>query len=230
MDWIAALLPHKKKPGQGFKEPFARWQTWRGVNTRITARLTRSSARSSIRFSGSRTTERAFIALSLYLRYGGKPQDEIVTAYNSLLSKRAIRRAEVLGLALRLAYRISGGSPTLLMQHLGHQGWSAVGHAATERRRARNSRIISTIKSLCAARNLKPGAVRATRNPATDMAYRYAIYYSPSTESDLGAFGAEWLGRTIAGEDLAPPRLSGCHWMTGKRQSPRHVNTGSTQP
>ena len=40
------------------------------------------------------------------------------------------------------------------------------------------------------------------------MAYRYAIYYSPSTESDLGAFGAEWLGRTIAGEDLAPPRLS----------------------
>lgn len=41
------------------------------------------------------------------------------------------------------------------------------------------------------------------------MAYRYAIYYSPSTESDLGAFGAEWLGRTIAGEDLAPPCLSG---------------------
>ena len=40
------------------------------------------------------------------------------------------------------------------------------------------------------------------------MAYRYAIYYSPSTESDLGAFGAEWLGRTIAGEDLAPPCLS----------------------
>jgi putative phosphonate metabolism protein len=41
------------------------------------------------------------------------------------------------------------------------------------------------------------------------MAYRYAIYYSPSTESDLGAFGAEWLGRTIAGEELAAPRLSG---------------------
>ncbi|RZO34639.1 MAG: DUF1045 domain-containing protein [Rhodospirillaceae bacterium] len=41
------------------------------------------------------------------------------------------------------------------------------------------------------------------------MAYRYAIYYSPSTECALGAFGAEWLGRTIAGEELAAPRLSG---------------------
>lgn len=41
------------------------------------------------------------------------------------------------------------------------------------------------------------------------MAYRYAVYYAPSTSSPLGAFGAEWLGRTIEGQDLAAPTLAG---------------------
>ena len=40
------------------------------------------------------------------------------------------------------------------------------------------------------------------------MTHRYAVYFSPSTASPLGAFGAEWLGRTIEGQDLAPPVLS----------------------
>ena len=116
-------------------------------------------------FLGISHTERAFIALSLYLRYGGKPQDEIVTAHISLLSKRAIRRAEVLGLALRLAYRISGGSPNLLMQSsLSIKDDRLSVMLPPNGAAPKNSRIISTIKSLCAARNLKPGAVRATRN------------------------------------------------------------------
>ena len=37
------------------------------------------------------------------------------------------------------------------------------------------------------------------------MSARYALYYSPPTASPLGAFGAAWLGRTIEGQDLAPP-------------------------
>ena len=45
------------------------------------------------------------------------------------------------------------------------------------------------------------------------MAYRYAIYYSPPTASPLGAFGAKWLGRTIEGQDLAPPALA---WVSAQ--------------
>lgn len=41
------------------------------------------------------------------------------------------------------------------------------------------------------------------------MARRYALYYSPSTQSPLGSFGAAWLGRTIEGQKLSPPTLDG---------------------
>ena len=37
------------------------------------------------------------------------------------------------------------------------------------------------------------------------VCYRYAIYYSPQIMTELGRFGASWLGRTPEGQDLAPP-------------------------
>ena len=40
------------------------------------------------------------------------------------------------------------------------------------------------------------------------MAFRYAIYFSPSTSSALGSFGASWLGRSIEGRRLATLVLS----------------------
>ena len=40
------------------------------------------------------------------------------------------------------------------------------------------------------------------------MTHRYAIYFSPPTASALGDLGASWLGRTIEGQDLAPPTLA----------------------
>ena len=42
----------------------------------------------------------------------------------------------------------------------------------------------------------------------TELAHRYAIYFSPATASHLGAFGAEWLGRTVEGQDLSPPTFA----------------------
>jgi exopolyphosphatase / guanosine-5'-triphosphate,3'-diphosphate pyrophosphatase len=65
-------------------------------------------------FFGLTHTERAFIALTVYLRYGGKTDDARVAHIGSLLSKRVIRRAETMGSGLRLAYRISGGNPAFL--------------------------------------------------------------------------------------------------------------------
>lgn len=115
-------------------------------------------------FLGISHTERAFIALALYLRYGGKPEDGTASAYRPLLSKRAVRRAEVLGLALRLAYRISSGNPSLLMQSsLSAKDGKLSVLLPPNGAAPHDSRIQTTVKRLCAVRGMKPGPVRAAR-------------------------------------------------------------------
>ena len=166
MDWIAPLLPRKSKARTRLQRTVCALSdmAWREhPDYRATYAFERSI---QFPFLAISHTERAFIALSLYLRYGGKAKDDIVMAYQSLLSKRAIRRAEVLGLALRLAYRISSGSPSLLMQSslsIKDRRLSVIlppnGAAPND------SRIATTIKRLCAARNLRPGAVRVAQDP-----------------------------------------------------------------
>lgn len=39
------------------------------------------------------------------------------------------------------------------------------------------------------------------------MTFRYAIYFCPETCSAFGAFGTEWLGRTIDGREIGAPKL-----------------------
>ena len=51
--------------------------------------------------------ERVFLALTLYWRYGGGPA---AATYKRVLDERAQERAQVLGLALRLADSVSGGT------------------------------------------------------------------------------------------------------------------------
>ncbi len=60
--------------------------------------------------------ERSFLALSIFLRYGGDPDAEEVQPFRSLLSNRQERHAAILGSALRLAYALSGGSLDMLQR------------------------------------------------------------------------------------------------------------------
>ncbi len=55
--------------------------------------------------------ERAWLAAAIYARYGGGDSFEVLTA---LLDEDALAAARVVGLALRLAFTLSGGGPGLL--------------------------------------------------------------------------------------------------------------------
>jgi exopolyphosphatase/guanosine-5'-triphosphate,3'-diphosphate pyrophosphatase len=57
---------------------------------------------------------RAFIALALALRYEADLDSAYLAAARALLDPAAIARAELLGVALRLAYTLSAGTPDLL--------------------------------------------------------------------------------------------------------------------
>lgn len=57
---------------------------------------------------------RAFLALAAALRYEAGPDAPYLQSARVLLDLTAVRRAEVLGAALRLAYTLSGGTPELL--------------------------------------------------------------------------------------------------------------------
>jgi exopolyphosphatase/guanosine-5'-triphosphate,3'-diphosphate pyrophosphatase len=58
--------------------------------------------------------ERVFIATALHARYGGPPDDPIKAASRPLLGDDDAAEARTLGLALRLAYTLSGGALDLL--------------------------------------------------------------------------------------------------------------------
>jgi exopolyphosphatase/guanosine-5'-triphosphate,3'-diphosphate pyrophosphatase len=58
---------------------------------------------------------RAFLALTLALRYEAEPDMGFLDVARQLLSFASLRRAEILGTALRLAYTLSGGTPELLV-------------------------------------------------------------------------------------------------------------------
>jgi exopolyphosphatase/guanosine-5'-triphosphate,3'-diphosphate pyrophosphatase len=57
---------------------------------------------------------RAFLALTLALRYEAEIDSPFLAPARSLLDMSAARRAETLGVALRLAYTLSAGTPPLL--------------------------------------------------------------------------------------------------------------------
>ncbi len=57
---------------------------------------------------------RAFLGLTLALRYEAEAEAPFLAPARGLLSPEAIRRATILGVALRLAYTLSAGTPDLL--------------------------------------------------------------------------------------------------------------------
>ena len=65
-------------------------------------------------FGGIDHSGRAFLAMTLYLRYGGRADDTITAPAYALLNESMRREAIGLGLMLRLAYTLCGGALTLL--------------------------------------------------------------------------------------------------------------------
>ena len=65
-------------------------------------------------FIGLDHAERAFIAYAVFIRYEGRPDDLFIRPILLLLPEAERRRAELLGAALQLGYRISAAVPDLL--------------------------------------------------------------------------------------------------------------------
>ncbi len=57
---------------------------------------------------------RCFLALTLYVRYGGEAEEGVAKLPRGLIDTESRERAVVLGLALRLAYALTGTAPELL--------------------------------------------------------------------------------------------------------------------
>lgn len=65
-------------------------------------------------FIGLTHAERAFMAFAVFIRYEGNPDDQFIRGVLSLLSEGERRRAQLLGTALQLGYRVSAAVPDLL--------------------------------------------------------------------------------------------------------------------
>ncbi len=59
---------------------------------------------------------RAFLAVAVATRYGGDLQGDLVDTARALLDPTALRAAQVVGLAMRLAFTLSGGAPSVLAE------------------------------------------------------------------------------------------------------------------
>ncbi|MBI1208365.1 MAG: Ppx/GppA family phosphatase [Azospirillum sp.] len=67
-------------------------------------------------FAGMDHRERAFLALTGYVRYGGRVDDSVTQIARGLVSDGQAIKATVLGLALRLAHTLCGGVAALLQR------------------------------------------------------------------------------------------------------------------
>jgi len=67
-------------------------------------------------FAGVTHAERVFIASALYSRYGGAADAPVTEPTRALLDERALGEVRTLGLALRLAYTLCGGTIALLSE------------------------------------------------------------------------------------------------------------------
>ena len=63
------------------------------------------------------TTPARFLALAIALRYEAEPDAPFLRRPACCWTSATARRAEVLGMALRLAYTLSAGTPDLLAGH-----------------------------------------------------------------------------------------------------------------
>lgn len=114
-------------------------------------------------FIGLDHAERAFLAVAIHARYAGRLDAAYLSGALSLLKPGERRRAQVLGRAILLAYRLSGGTPSVLAESRltiePNRLRLAVGHAA----RVPDSEAVGERLSLLAASlGLKASEVTVT--------------------------------------------------------------------
>lgn len=113
-DWTDALFPEESEAEQALREA-ACWVSDTGSHDHPDYRAEQAFLR-VLRQPGVGLDHhaRAFLALVVALRYEAEADAPYLPTGRLLLDSRAMRRAEVLGAALRLAYTLSGGTPELL--------------------------------------------------------------------------------------------------------------------
>ena len=104
------------------------------------------------RFVGVSHSGRAFVALSLYVCYGGDVTDKFVGAAVGILTEKCVTRAKCLGLALRMGQRLTGGTvEPLKYSHLTIDGEVLALHLPTEQSHMAGSVVRKRLKALAAA-------------------------------------------------------------------------------
>jgi exopolyphosphatase/guanosine-5'-triphosphate,3'-diphosphate pyrophosphatase len=112
--------------------------------------------------------ERVFIASALHARYGGAPDDPIKAQTRVLLDDREAVDARSLGLALRLAYTLSGGALNLLRDvRLSRDEGTLLLEFPTQGRLYQGEAVERRLGALARALGLSPQtARRRARRPA----------------------------------------------------------------
>ncbi len=114
LDWTTPLFP-TETPAQKRLRQAACWLSDIGSHEHPEYRAEQAFMR-VLRQSGMALDHhaRAFLALTIALRYEALPESSFLAPARTLLDMHAARRAETLGTALRLAYTLSAGTPHLL--------------------------------------------------------------------------------------------------------------------
>ena len=111
-------------------------------------------------FIGVTHPERVFIAAAIHARYVGKPDAPWLSPAIKLLSPAERRRAQILGRAILLAYRFSGGVPAVLRSARLRIDPNGVRLEVTKAARAPDSEVVSDrLKLLASAIGVKRSEV-----------------------------------------------------------------------
>lgn len=94
-------------------------------------------------FIGLDHAERVFVAAAIHARYAGSPDDPVLSPAISLLGSEQRRRALVLGRAMQLGYRLSGGVPQILAGARLQQGAGSLVLQVRAHARVPDSEVVS---------------------------------------------------------------------------------------
>jgi exopolyphosphatase / guanosine-5'-triphosphate,3'-diphosphate pyrophosphatase len=121
--WVAPLFPNQSE-GTRRLHRAACWLSDIAWSEHPDYRAEQAFTRSlRMPFAGISHAERVFVATVLHMRYGGAADDPVKEPTRRLLDERAIGEVRTLGLALRLAYTLCGGTIDLLSEvWLGRDG------------------------------------------------------------------------------------------------------------